>query len=103
MNPLSTIATAVVTLLTEFVALMPTASVGQVGTVISTLIQIIPVVVQEASDLVAPIKNIIVALKSNSAITPEQMANLAILDAQCDAEFEAAAADAGIPPDNTAP
>ena len=96
----ATIATAVVTLLTSILNFLPSASSSQVGSFIVTLTQLIPIVVQEATDLIAPIKNIIAALGQNPAATADQLAALATLDAQCDAAFETAATNAGLPPDS---
>ena len=65
-----------------------------IAKVIETLIQIVPIIVQEVRDLLPMVKNIIAALKDNSAITADQMTQLETLDAQCDADFEAAATNA---------
>lgn len=84
----------------------------EITAVITTLSQIIPALVGEVEDVVPMIKNIIAALQSNTAITPEQQAQLAALDAQCDQAFEAAAvaaqaedaaADKSAPPDGSTP
>lgn len=58
--------------------------------IINTLVGIIPSVEAEYEALVAPITNIITALKSNTAVTPAQMDMVAALDAQDDAAFESA-------------
>ena len=86
---MSAIITAVVALLGQILPLVQNSA--QVASVIATLIQIIPVLVKEAQDLVQPIKNIIAALQTNAATTEEQMATLKAIDAQVDADFEAAA------------
>ena len=96
MSQLAVLAQAVVSLLT---ALLPTlTSWGQIpDEIIAALIQIIPIAVQEAEELVAPIQNIITALKSSSGVTATQMAQLETLQAQTDAAFEAAAKASGAP------
>ena len=92
---MSSIASAVVALLTQLLPILSTSAGGTVAAVINTLLEIIPVVVQEATDLITPIKNVIAALSANPATTAEQMAKLATLDKQCDDAFEAAALAAG--------
>jgi hypothetical protein len=62
--------------------------------IIAALIQLLPVLIQEFQAVVPMVKNIIAALSSNANITPEQLAQLADLDKQCDDAFEAAAAAA---------
>ncbi len=79
-------------LLTSLLPLIAHASNVQVGSIITTLIQLIPTVIKEATDLIGPIKNIISALNSNVTTTPEQLATLAALDAQCDTAFDTAVA-----------
>ena len=64
---------------------------SQIVSIITLLEQIIPVVIKEYQDVAPFVKNIIDALKGNSTITPDQLAQLDILDAQVDQEFEAAA------------
>ena len=96
-------ANLIVTLLTQLLPLVSKAGVSSdIEAVISTLIQILPTVVQEATDLVAPISNIISALQGNATVTTAQLDQLASLQAAMDQSFEAAAAAAGDPdPDPT--
>lgn len=96
MSELAVLAQAVVALLTS---LLPTlAKLGSVpDEIITALIQIVPIAINEASALVAPIQNIIAALKSSGGITPAQMSALEALQAQTDADFESAATAAGDP------
>jgi hypothetical protein len=70
---------------------------GAVASIITTLTQILPLVVQEVETVGPAIKNIIDALSANPATTAEELAQLQALDAQVDAAFESAAAatDAG--------
>ena len=91
---MSSIAAAVVALLTQLLPVLSTSAASMVVAVINALVQIIPVVV----DLIAPIKNVIAALSANPATTTAQMATLATLDKQCDDAFEAAAVAAGEAP-----
>jgi len=72
-------------------SLTASGTVGIVAKIVETLIQIVPIVVQEVRDLIPEVKNIIAALKSTDGISEDQMAALEALDAQCDADFEAAA------------
>ena len=72
-------------------SLTASGTVGIVAKIVETLIQIVPIVVQEVRDLIPEVKNIIAALQSTDGITEDQMAALEALDAQCDADFEAAA------------
>ena len=95
---MSSIATAVVALLTQLLPILSTSAASTVAAVINALLQIIPVVVQEATDLIQPIKNVIAALSANPASTADQMATLQTLDKQCDDAFEAAAVAAGAKP-----
>jgi len=78
------------TLIQDFAPLVNDAST--VGKIISALETYLPVVAQEASDLIQPIKNIIAALSANPATTADQLAALQALDQQADAAFDAAAA-----------
>lgn len=69
----------------------PSLGTPAVATVVTTLIQLLPTIIQIGGDLVPPIKNIIAALSANPAATAEQLDRLQALDAQIDAAFEAAA------------
>ena len=69
------------------------ANVALVGSIISTLEQFLPFIVQEISSLYQPVKNIIQALSANPATTAEQLATLQVLDKSADDAFEAIAAE----------
>jgi hypothetical protein len=69
--------------------------------VITTLEQIIAAGIAEVEAVTPYIKNIISALQNNSAVTADQMTQLAALDQATDAAFEAAATAAGAPPNPT--
>lgn len=86
------IITAILTLLQTIVPTL--TSGGQVATIINALIEIVPLVAKEFSDVLPMIKNIIAALQANAETNAEQLAQLSALDAQCDAAFEAAAQEA---------
>src|SRR5690242_9487080 len=86
---MTAVVTSILALLQSFLPLI--ASSENIAKIIVTLIQIIPIVVKEAQDLVQPIKNIIAALKMDPNATVQQIADLEALDAKVDADFEAAA------------
>lgn len=86
------IVTAVVSLLGQLLPLVGTNST-LISQIIETLVAILPTVVKEVQDLIPPIKNIIAALSADPATSAAQIATLQVLDAQCDAAFEAAAVD----------
>ena len=94
---LASIATVVVTMLTDMLPLLSQLAPTALGSTIAALEQILPVAIKEAQDIVPEIQAIVAELTTNAAITPAQAATLAALDAQCDAAFEAAAAAAGQP------
>ena len=58
--------------------------------IIGGLEQIIPIVIAEAKQLLAPVQNILSALSSKGGLTPEQIAAVQALNAQVDAAFVAA-------------
>jgi hypothetical protein len=63
-----------------------------IQTIVSTLIALVPVIIQEYKDLLPIVKNIISALQGKDEITPEQMIELKALNKLVDDEFEAALA-----------
>jgi hypothetical protein len=97
---MNALASAVVALLTQLLPLLSSTGSSQIGAILNALIEIIPLVIKEATALIEPVKNIISALSANPATTVEQMAILAKLDAQCDADFEDAAQADGIAPES---
>lgn len=86
---LGPVVTALLTVLQAIAPALGTSS--SVTSVINALIQIIPLVAKEFTDVLPMIKNIISALQANAATNAEQLTQLAALDAQVDAAFEAAA------------
>jgi hypothetical protein len=69
-----------------------TASTNMVATIVTQLEKWLPMIIQEVDVLYQPVKNIIAALSTSPATVADQAAQLAQLDAQLDAAFEAAAA-----------
>jgi hypothetical protein len=84
------IISALVTLLADIAPLLSNSSA--IAKIIAQLINIIPIVVKEFEDILPEVKNIIVALQSNTTTTADQLAQLAALDKQVDDAFDAAAA-----------
>jgi hypothetical protein len=70
---------------------------GAAGSVISMLESILPLVVTEVQALYTPIKNIITALQSSGALTPDEITQVQALDKQIDDAFTTATA--GLDPD----
>jgi hypothetical protein len=90
------LAASVVSMLSQMIPLIGGSS-DVLASILGTLINLIPVVVQEVASLFPEVKAIIAALASNPAATSTQLQTLAALDAQVDAAFEAAATAAGAP------
>ena len=88
---MSAIATLVVTLLTQLLPLVGSFTSGSLASTISLLEEILPTIVTTATELVAPVQNIIAALQGSGAVTAAQATSLAALSAQCDAAFDAIA------------
>lgn len=81
--------------LTVLQALLPAvSSSAAVQSIINALIQLIPLVLKAYQDLLPMIKNIIAALQANDATNAEQIAQLAVLSAVVDANFDDAVARA---------
>lgn len=86
--------TAILTLLEQLLPAITGASDGAlIDTVLKALIGMLPFIVQEVTDLVGPVKNIINALSENPATTSDQLSQLQALQAKVDAAFEAAMKD----------
>lgn len=98
---MSALATAVVAMLSALLPLISGGAATTIDTIINVLIQLIPEVEAEIENVGPAITNIITALKSNAAITPEQLATLATAEAGYDAAFEAALTAAGAPPSSS--
>ena len=93
------ISTAIETLLALIEALLPelgVASSNVISKIVAALVQIVPIIAQNAQNFLQPVKNIIAALQASGAVSPDQMTALAQLDAQVDAAFEAAAKADGL-------
>jgi hypothetical protein len=85
--------TIIATLLQMILSIIPqlTDSKG-VNKVVAMLLQVVPIVVKEAQDLLPMVQNIIAALSAKDGVTPDQLAALKALDAQVDAAFDQAVA-----------
>jgi hypothetical protein len=88
-----------VAIVTQFLALVGElipniTSSATIAKVIAILEQVIPLAIQVGEDLVAPIKDLIAALKTSGAVTTDQLDQLDALEAKLDADFDAAAAAA---------
>lgn len=85
------------TILSMITTLLPLVSSAgtatQIGGIIGTITSLLPLVTEEVNTLVPAIKNIIGALQATPTATADQLVALKALDAQCDAAFDAAAAD----------
>lgn len=94
------LAVSIETLLTLIEGLLPELGVTSASNIISqilaALITIVPIIAQNATNFITPVKNIIAALQASGNVTPDQITALQQLDAQCDAAFDAAAGNAGV-------
>lgn len=90
---------AITTILTLIEGLLPelgaSNAVNIVEQILAALISIVPIITQNAPNFITPVKNIIAALQTSGAVTPDQITQLQQLDATCDAAFDAAATNAG--------
>src|ERR1700752_2366100 len=75
------------TLLSLIPSITSSATINQI---IAQLINISPIAIQEAQDVVPLIRNIITALSSSGSVTTDQLTALKALDAQLDASYDAA-------------
>lgn len=85
--------TAILPLILAFIQdVLPLISGSSAATssVVQMLIRIVPIVVQEATDLLPQIQNVIRVLSAKDGVTDEDMDALRILDQTCDDAFEAA-------------
>jgi hypothetical protein len=93
-------AIAIETMLTLIEGLLPELGLSNasniVNQILNALITIVPIIAANAANFITPVKNIIAALQSSGAVTPDQITALQQLDAQCDAAFDAAAGSAGV-------
>lgn len=88
---MSAIIAAILQLMTEVGPLLGSAS--SIAKAIAMLEEILPLVIKEAKDLLPMFKDAVAALSTaNTATTDDQLAQLAAMDAQVDAAFDAAAA-----------
>jgi hypothetical protein len=80
-------------MLESLLPMLASATSGQTQNIITLLENIVPVIVKEASDLVAPVQNIIAQLQTGAQVTPAQIAALQAQSDALDAALDAAAAD----------
>jgi hypothetical protein len=81
--------TLIVSILQTILNLVPQLTTNkEVNTVISMLVQIVPIIAKEAQELIGPVKNIIEALSNKADITQAQMDVLKSLDAQTDKAYD---------------
>ncbi len=96
---------AITTLLSLISGIIPlltsTANASLITSIIATLEQFLPFIINEISALYQPVKNIIAALSATPATNAAQLAQLQLLDQQVDTAFEAIAAQTDA--DGTAP
>lgn len=85
---------AILAILNVVLQISSSASAQVIVSIISMLEQAIPFLVKEYQSIAPMIKNIIAVLRNNDQVTPDQQAQLNVLEAQTDAAFEAAAAAA---------
>lgn len=87
---------AITTLLSLIGNLVPlltsSANASLIASIIATLEQFLPFIVNEISSLYTPVKNIIAALSATPATDAAQLAQLQVLDQAVNAAFEAIAA-----------
>lgn len=86
--------TAVIALIEQFLPLLGTsaATTSLIGTIITALENILPLIVDFVPTVYTSVKNIIIALKADPAATQAQWAKLDEIDAQLDAANDAAIA-----------
>jgi hypothetical protein len=81
-------------LIGNLVPLLTSASnANLIASIITTLEQFLPFIINEIASLYQPVKNIISALSATPATEAAQLAQLQLLDQQLDAAFEAIAAE----------
>jgi phage-related protein len=84
---ISTILTALLAIIED---IAPTAAAGTIGKIIAALVNLLPLIIKEIQALVPIVQNIITALRGNGQITPEQLDALDAMEAQIDADYDAA-------------
>ncbi len=96
---MNTAFTAILALLQQLLPLISSgsASSGVVGTIIGVLKTWLPLITTEITALYEPLKNIITVLQGSGLVTAQQIADLRVMDAKIDADFDAASA--GLDPD----
>ena len=93
---MTSVVSIIVQLLTSLLPIIGNLAPASIGSTITLLENIIPVVVKEAQDLIAPVQNIIAALQGSGSVTSDQVAQLQAQSATLDATLDAAAANDGL-------
>lgn len=91
MSPLVIAAITALLQLIQTVVLPNLNSTSVIAKVITTIEQLVPVILAGAQSLVPIVQNIIEALRGSGVITTEQLDQLDTLEAQLDDAFDAAA------------
>jgi phage-related protein len=87
---------AALSLISELLPSVATGSVSAVAKIVAMLEQIVPVVVKNLPNLIAPIQDIISVLQSTGPLTNEQMTALETMSASLDAVLVQAGKDDGL-------
>lgn len=91
---------AVQVLLSLVAGLLPefgVASTSVIAKIMTALETLVPNLIANAPQLLAPIQNIIASLQQQGNLTPDQVATLDTMEADTFAAFQAAATAAGLP------
>jgi hypothetical protein len=91
---LTTALTAILSLIEQVLPLLgvATSSSSLITTIVTTLENLLPLIIGEIPTVYNSVKNIITALTADPSTTAAQLATLQALDAQVDAAFDTAAA-----------
>jgi len=83
--------TIIATVLNLILGIVPQlTSSKSINSVVSLLVQLVPILTKEYQALLPIVQNIIALLQQNTAVTPAQLAALKVLDANVDSAFDAA-------------
>lgn len=98
-------AVAIQTFLALIEGILPALGMGSgsiIEKILASLEALVPIIAANFANFLTPVKNIIAALQSSGNVSADQQASLKLLDAACDAAFDAAAA-AAVPPTPAVP
>ncbi len=85
------IITLALTLLEQVAPQLAGANATLVTRIIEGLVALIPLLLKEYQSVIPFIQNVIALLRNNNQVTPDQLAQLDVLELQIDAAFDAAA------------